>query len=274
MVLIDYHVHSTFSADSKTPIEDYCVRAVKLGFTEIGFSEHVDFDPRDWGYGFYNHDLFQTRIEEIRERYDRQLKILMGVEIDYQEKFEEKIRNFLLYKDFDYLIGAVHYADNSIVINDDYFLGKTSKVAYETYLDRVEKAAESGFFDIIGHLDYVKGQGVKFYGKFDFKEVSKKVSRILRAIVERNLSLEVNTAGLRYPCNETLPGMEALKLYKELGGCRLVLGSDAHTVENLGYRFTEVLKAVKKIGFDSLSTFEKRNSKKIKISFPDSVRSD
>ena len=265
MVLIDYHVHSNCSADSKTPMEDYCNRAVELGFSEIGFSEHMDFDPRDWGYGYYNYDLYCARIERARSRYGGELKIRMGVEIDYQEQFEEKIRDFLMDKNFDYTIGAVHYADNRIVINEDYFSGKTSKVAYETYLERVKKVAESGYFDILGHLDYVKGLGAKFYGSFDFHEVSEKISAILKAIVKGNLSFEVNTAGLRYPCKETFPGREALELYKELGGYRLVLGSDAHTVEDLGYRFPEVLKAVTEIGFDSITVFEGGNSRNIKM---------
>ena len=38
----DYHLHSSFSNDSQTPMEDMVRRAIALGLDEICFTENVD----------------------------------------------------------------------------------------------------------------------------------------------------------------------------------------------------------------------------------------
>ncbi|MDE7034680.1 MAG: PHP domain-containing protein, partial [Eubacteriales bacterium] len=40
-MLADYHLHTAFSDDSVTPMEDMVQRALALGFDEICFTEHV-----------------------------------------------------------------------------------------------------------------------------------------------------------------------------------------------------------------------------------------
>jgi histidinol-phosphatase (PHP family) len=62
--LVDYHVHSTFSCDGRSSINDLCEKAIELKFREIGFSEHVDFDPSDEGFGFFDYENYQSAIKE------------------------------------------------------------------------------------------------------------------------------------------------------------------------------------------------------------------
>ena len=40
----DFHMHSNFSGDSDTPMEDMITRAVSLGLTHICMTEHHDPD--------------------------------------------------------------------------------------------------------------------------------------------------------------------------------------------------------------------------------------
>ena len=55
-----------------------------------------------------------------------------------------------------------------------------------------------------------------------------------------------------------MPGIRCLKLYKELGGAVITVGSDAHLPEDVGSGFIEALGLVKKAGFDRIARYEKR----------------
>ena len=45
----DYHVHSEFSDDSNTKMENQIEQAIKLGIEEICFTDHVDYGiKKDW----------------------------------------------------------------------------------------------------------------------------------------------------------------------------------------------------------------------------------
>ena len=53
--LVDHHIHSNHSSDGKSSITEMCQKAIQQGIAVIGFTEHVDFDPQDWGYGYFQY---------------------------------------------------------------------------------------------------------------------------------------------------------------------------------------------------------------------------
>ena len=44
MILADYHLHTSFSSDSESPMEEMIRHAVSLGLKTICFTEHHDID--------------------------------------------------------------------------------------------------------------------------------------------------------------------------------------------------------------------------------------
>ena len=156
--LIDYHVHSTESCDGRSSILEMCQKAANLGMTEIGFSEHVDFDPSDRGYGFFDYDRYTSEIAKARKLFENRLVIRKGVEIDYQNRFEDEIKDWLRGKQFDFTIGSVHYVagriiDHKLVTNSDL------QTLYSAYFDEVIRSMESCLFNVVGHLDYIAKHG-------------------------------------------------------------------------------------------------------------------
>lgn len=105
---VDYHVHSNHSSDSDVALVEICKRAIQLGIVEIGFSEHVDLDPRNWGYKYFDYERYSSDIRKARELFGDQLVVRKGIEVDYQHWFEKNIREWLRDKEFDYVIGSVH----------------------------------------------------------------------------------------------------------------------------------------------------------------------
>ena len=69
--------------------------------------------------------------------------------------------------------------------------------------------------------------------------------------------LEINTSSHRYGLKDSTPSRDILKLYKELGGKIITIGSDSHKSEHLGAYIDEAKELLKEIGFDSFCTLEK-----------------
>jgi histidinol-phosphatase (PHP family) len=271
--LLDYHLHSTCSSDGISTIAQYCCRAAEQKLIEIGFCEHADFDPRDRGCGFFDYAFFRRQIETQRERYGDSLAIRAAVEVTYQASREEEIRAFLEGKELDYVVGSVHLVDDGqewAMVSEEgmcehYFAQRSVREAYQPYFAEVRQAVESGLFDFIGHLDLVKRYGVRYYGPFDLSLFAAEVRKILKLAVERGVGLEINTSGLRQAPRETYPGLEVLRWYKELGGRNLTVGSDAHSVKDLGRGIAEALGLAREAGFDAVTFFEKREPRQLRI---------
>ena len=264
--LVDYHLHSTCSADGDSSIADFCQRALELGFVEIGFCEHADFDPRDRSYGYLDYDDLRRQVETQRGRCGHSLAVRTAVEVTYQASKEEEIARFLAGKDLDYVVGSVHLvedeADWAMVSEAErcgrYFAQRTMEAAYGPYFAELRRAVASGLFDLVGHFDLVKRYGVDYYGPFAPAFFADEIHDILELVVERGVGLEINTSGLRQAPQETYPGLAILRRYRQLGGEILTVGSDAHSVADLGGGIVHALALARQAGFRAIALFEDR----------------
>jgi len=78
--MIDLHVHTHHSCDSKVEIEEYCEKAIQLGLKYICFTDHVDFNKADYGYGYYDASKFFSEFNKAKDKYSGKLNILSGIE--------------------------------------------------------------------------------------------------------------------------------------------------------------------------------------------------
>ena len=69
--------------------------------------------------------------------------------------------------------------------------------------------------------------------------------------------IEINTSSHRYGLKDSTPSRDILKLYKELGGKIITIGSDSHKIEHLGAYIDEAKELLKELGFEFYCTFEK-----------------
>ncbi len=236
--LVDYHVHSTESCDARSSIFEMCQKSINLGMVEIGFSEHVDFDPSDRGYGFFNYDRYSSEIEKVRKLFKNRLVIRKGVEIDYQNKYEKKIKEWLESKRFDYKIGAVHYVAGKIIDMKPISNSDLERL-YPKYFNEVINSVESRLFDVVGHLDCMLKQDNNITdGRtgFDYWE---EIQTVLEEIMNKQTYLEVNTKlfalrRARAYRAEMIPNKRIVQEYLDKGGKLISVGSDAHSTTELG----------------------------------------
>jgi histidinol-phosphatase (PHP family) len=234
---IDYQVHSYRSHDGLASIREQCARAVEIGLDEIGFSEHKDFDPDDPVVNHFDYARYADEIAAAREEFSGRLTVRMGVEVDYQKWFEERIAEYLDGHAFDFVIGSVHYVDRVMLMTPNYVRGRSVQEAYRLYYDAVRDSMASGLIDIVGHLEYANRRGVGVFGPFDPAPYRAQVTELYELMRERRVALEINTAGLRQGVGHTYPCEEHVALYGECGGRLLSIGSDAHRPEDLGDRY-------------------------------------
>jgi histidinol-phosphatase (PHP family) len=257
------HVHSTCSVDGASSIADHARRAAALGLAELGFCEHVDFDPRDMGFGFFDPARYDGEVEAARALAPG-IRLRQGVEVTYQASLEGEIDAWLAARTWDYVVVSVHlvdYADGWAMISEPkgtlaYFTTHNQRQAYEPYFEELLQAARSGLGDLLGHFDLVKRYGAGVYGAFEPTAFEDEVQAVLQAAVDQGLGLEINASGLRQTPAEPYPGLEVLRWYRDLGGEVLTAGSDAHHTDDLGAGVARAWDLARAAGFRAIATFE------------------
>jgi histidinol-phosphatase (PHP family) len=263
--LADYHIHTSFCNHANGTMREYVKYAIAAGLNEIGFSDHNPLPPNfDSHYRMREQDLhiYLKIIKELQEAFP-QIKIKIGIELDYIEGAKKYLKKFVSHNTFDYIIGSVHYlnlnSSHQIVYLND--VGREGKNAlYEKYFELVEQAANSGFFDIIAHFDLPR----RFWGDLDIESIAY-AAKALESIKRNNVCLEINTSGFRTKnVMEPFPGRYLLELIHELK-IPITLGSDSHSPLDVGSYFHEVIALLKEIGFREVNYFAHRQRTPILI---------
>jgi histidinol-phosphatase (PHP family) len=246
----DLHVHTRLSHDGRGAVEEYCRLAIERGIYEIGFTEHVDFDPSDPGYGYFDYDACAHAVEQARRAYGGELTILFGVEVDYQEWFEDEIREFLGRNSFDYVVGSVHAVAQQPLMSPGYLACRAGIRAYTDYLEAVRRSAASGLFDVIGHLEYAARRSPDYVAYVYSTEYRSAAREALRGIVASGAVLEINASGHAHDIGRTYPSAWCLAQYRHLGGKRVTVGSDAHQPARVGLGVHRAVRLAHEVGLE------------------------
>lgn len=258
--MFDYHVHTSFSADSKMPMELACQTAIERGLTEIAFTEHLDyFFPHPSLRFQFDYAEYARTVDQLRERFAGQLKILKAVEIGLHHSVGEKNRQFVEENQFDFIIGSVHIADDLDLHNGDYFKGKTLSQAIGLYFETVFQCVrDHAYFHVLGHLDLIKRYVHHLdaaHDQIDWSVYYGEIQEILKLLIETGRGIELNMSGYRYKLGCTLPDLPLLKLYRDLGGEIITIGSDAHHQAHIAHHFADAFHLLEEAGFKHVTRF-------------------
>lgn len=258
MFFADYHVHTSFSSDCDEEMENQIKKAIHLGLKEIAFTDHVDYDYPDKEFPFLiNYDEYIKHYNRLKEKFNKQINIILGVEIGYQPHITEQLETFLSNYNFDFIICSMHVCDKLDLYNGDFFKGKEQKNAYLRYFECVLNNVKAfNNYNIYGHIDYINRYG-KFNNKIlSYQDYSDIIDSILRTIIESEKGIEMNTSGFRYGLGHPNPQFAVLKRYKELGGKIITVGSDAHRSQDIGSHFDVAYEMLRKAGFSQITLFK------------------
>lgn len=246
------------------PVE-YAARAVALGLKEIGFSDHSPMRRDNFDNWRMNFDKLGEYVEKVRKAQKDfpQLTIRLALEVDYLPGQEEWIRELAGLYPWDYFIGSVHYVSESWAIDNPEKLSEWKKrdafEVWSVYFDWLTRAAESGLFEIIGHADLPKKFGI-----YPQKDCTALFDRFLTAAANKNVAMELNTAGLRKDCKEIYPSPKIVQMAREKD-VAITFGSDAHAPGEVGMNFTEAMQLARKFGYSEACRFVGRKREMVKF---------
>lgn len=254
----DYHTHTPLCRHAVGEPSNYAKRALEIGLTEIGFSDHSPM-PRDdfdnWRMRFDQLDEYVEKIRATQKQFP-QLTIRLALEVDFLPGGEDWIRALAARHPWDYFIGSVHYVSDSWAIDDPQKLSEWKNrdafKVWKIYFERLTMAAESKLFEIIGHADLPKKFGHK-----PNQDCAPLYENFLDAVKKNNCAIELNTAGLRKDCKEIYPSREILELAFQKG-VPICFGSDAHAPTEVGMNFAEAIQLAREIGFKEYSRFAQK----------------
>jgi histidinol-phosphatase (PHP family) len=267
-VLTDYHLHLrpddlSATADehfTEANVHRYREAAGERGIAELGVSEHVyRFEQAldVWRHPFwvpYARDDLDSYCSFVREQTDLRL----GIEADFIPGAEDRMANLLQARDFDYVIGSVHFLKEGAVDMDDYSVwdaGRSVEEIWKRYFEMIGEAARCGLFDVLAHPDLVKVWGrerpvpegdLRYYYEL-----------AMEGIAESGIAVEVSTAGLRKRVGELYPAPAFLEMALEAGAA-VALSSDAHRPEDVGAGYEQALELLDQLGVRELCVFEQR----------------
>jgi len=254
----DYHMHTPLCRHAVGEPVDYARRALEVGLTEIGFSDHSpmrrdDFD--NWRMKFSELDEYVEKVRRAQKEFP-QLTIRLALEVDYLPGHEDWIRELATRHSWDYFIGSVHYVSETWDIDNPAKLSEwKSRDTFEVwtaYFERLTMAAASGLFEIIGHADLPKK-----FGHRPTQDCTPLYEKFLTAAKQHNCALDINTAGLRKDCQEIYPSREILRL-AFAKGVPITFGSDAHAPGEVGLDFAEAIQLTREVGYTHSNRFAGR----------------
>jgi histidinol-phosphatase (PHP family) len=265
-VLTDYHLHlrpddsgEAGEAFSDRNVDRYLTAAEEHGIEELGVSEHVYRFTQAleiWDHPYW---LGQARDDlDLYVEFVRDTPLRLGIECDFVPGSEDRTAN-LLERDFDYVIGSVHFLGERGALDDRRYDAWEAipdpDELWGTYFRWQAELVRSGLFDIISHPDLVKLWG-------DDRPQPQRDPRfhyepLVEAVSETGVAVEISTAGLRKHVGEIYPAPALAEMLVE-AGADFALSSDAHAPDQVGYGYDRAIEFLEGLGVRQICVFEGR----------------
>lgn len=263
--ITEYHCHSNVSPDGHNTMTEMALAAAEAGVDELCFTDHIETLPwLRWNepplqQGSYDWTAMQRQFDEAREALGDRIRLHMGAELGEGSYFPAVADSFFAAapRRPDFVIGSIHairmgdgkFVDPCFIENgdEDYWYDVTAH-----YVDELQHLLDWGNFHVIGHLTLPERYAKERFGlTLSFDRYEETLRAVLRRTVETGHGIELNTNR----AHGFLPGEKWLRIYRELGGEIITLGSDAHVPQHLGSAMEQGQELLAHCGFRYFTTF-------------------
>lgn len=271
-MLIDFHTHTHNSPDAdKKSVADLCRRAIELNLDALAVTDHCEvnrfysmeyYHAKPHPYNLYDFGIsFEKSMEEniqAKEMFKDKLDFICGIELGQATHDFETAEKVVSDKRLDFIIGSMH----ELPAHDDFAFLDYSKenipLLLKEYFEELLKLCRWGKFDILGHLTYTLRYIEGEYGyKADMSPYRDIIAECFTQLIDKGKGIEINTSGLRQKYGRTFPEIEYVKLFRDLGGKIISVGSDSHSPDDLAKGIKEGIELAHEAGFEYVCCFKK-----------------
>ena len=268
-ILWDCHMHSSFSADSDTPMKAMIHRAIEMGLQGITFTEHLDPDypvtPDNLDFSL-DIPAYKEKLAELSDIYKDKIQLRFGIELGLQMHLGEYFDSLLSQTPFDFVIGSSHLVHGYDPYYPEFFEGRKEFLCYMEYFESIlENISAYDGFDVYGHIDYVVRYGPNRNREYSYGRYRDILDEILKKLISIGKGIELNTGGYHYGLGEPNPCTAVIKRYRELGGEIITIGADAHTPDKVAYAFDKAAGVLESCGFRYYTVFKNRKPEFISL---------
>ena len=271
-MFFDYHTHTYYSDDSDYPMEVLVQDAILKGIDEICFTDHVDYGIKgDWEdlSDFYDskqkigrpvmnvkYGAYHAEISRLQREYAGKIVLRTGMEFGMQTHTIPQFQKLFSSYPLDFVILSCHQVEDKEFYKGDFQKNLSQKEYNERYYREIlNNIMRYKDYSVLGHLDLIKRYDDE--GIYPISNVTELIEEILKTAIYDGKGIEINTSSLRYGLPDWTPSWDILKLYQQLGGEILTIGSDAHEVNHLGAYIPRAMQELKERGFRYICTYNK-----------------
>lgn len=234
-MFFNYHTHTKRCNHAVGNEREYVESAIKNGLKILGISDHAPYlFPNTDYYSYFRmqvdelHEYAET-VRSLAKEYEKDIRILLGFELEYYPDLHEREMAFLRQVKPDYLILGQHLLNNELdgVISSRL---KTDE-ALAAYVTQTLQGLATGDFLYLAHPD-LPGY------RFSEKAIQKEYRRLCEGAKRMNIPLEVNLLGIR--SKRQYPDKRFFEIAAEVGN-DIIIGSDAHDPKDVADPVSEKL---------------------------------
>jgi histidinol-phosphatase (PHP family) len=239
--------------------------AIEKKMRLIYFADHFELNNQKNEDMTFDLSEYKKEIQRVNKKYTG-IEVLSGLELDAGEHQLSRFNQMIDPINLDFVILSVHKVDGIYLNEERWDLCEDAYKLYESYYSEVLNRIKAfDNFDALGHLDLIDRYHNGYGGGLEFSRYKNLIIEILRRLIQMDKALEVNTNGYHTQLNRPFPKTEILTLYRKMGGEKIIIGSDAHVPQMIGFRHKGVLNTLKKLGFTYVTIYRKRIPHMVRI---------
>ena len=259
MFYADYHIHSLYSFDSMADLNDICQYAVRMNLKEIALTDHLDlhYPYGKWDPHYLAHETQrEASVKQMQDKYRGVLQIRYGLELGQPTRDDDFLQAFLSTRQFDFILGSIHYTtDEREILAIPYNDFETANEVLIEYFQNVLQMLDCDRFDVVAHICHPLRVMENAFAKPSLLQYADYIEPSLKKMIEKGKGLEVSTKGMRYWIRSFEPEPEFLKMYHDLGGELITVGTDSHEACTVGSSVAEAYAYIKRAGFQYITTY-------------------
>lgn len=255
-MMIDLHVHSKYSFDANDSVRDIAKSAIEKKINYLAITDHKDYFWKIQATQLDIKGVFDD-IDSVRSEFSGEIKLLKGIELGEINARPEALQLTKEYP-FDMVIGSLHSMPDDVDFYDVDYEKIDSDKLLKDYLSELKKMVDYGGFDVLAHIDYPLRKMEKANIKPSFENYMELVVPVLKSVIDKEIALEINAAGLFSYLKSVGPQGFVLDEYKRLGGSLISIGSDSHKACDVGRGINQCINHALKHGFKYVTVFENR----------------